>query len=249
MKVLIIEDEAPAQRRLQKLILECEPQCEIIGIVDSVSSGMDWFSKNPPPDLIFSDIQLADDLSFKIFSKLNITIPVIFTTAYDEYAINAFKFYSIDYLLKPINAGELKQSIIKYKSIHKKPVANNFEDILKKLTEHRFRERFLVYSGDTLIPVLINEIAYFYSEDGTTMFTTHAGKSFFISESLDQLETELDPKLYFRANRQFIVSISSIIKIHNFGLQKLKLTLKPETDKNLIISKLKATQFKSWLNQ
>jgi DNA-binding LytR/AlgR family response regulator len=249
MRVLIIEDEAPAQRRMQKLINECDSNAEIVGIVASVADGLEWFRNNILPDLIFSDIQLADDLSFKLFKTLNTTVPIIFTTAYDEYAINAFKFHSIDYLLKPINASELKQSIEKYKNIHQTLKPANYEELLKSLLEKKHRERFLVYSGDSLLPITTEEIAYFESESGETMLINKNNKRFFIAESLDQLENELDPVIFYRVNRQFILSIHSIEKIFNFGQQKLKVTIKPATDKDIFVSKLKATSFKDWLNR
>ncbi|NOU17804.1 MAG: response regulator transcription factor [Bacteroidales bacterium] len=249
MKVLIIEDEAPAYRRLSKLIQECDSSAEVVGIIQSVKNGLEWFQTNPLPDLIFSDIQLADDLSFTIFKELNVTIPIIFITAYDEYAIRAFKFYSIDYLLKPINADDLKKSIDKYKTIQQKSQVNNFDELLSRLVQKKHRERFLVYSGDSLIPISWQDVAYFLSEDGVTMLVTNEDKRYFIAESLDTLEEELNPTDFFRANRQFIISSKSIQKIHNYGNQKLKLIIKPTTPDDIIISKLKATSFKSWLGQ
>lgn len=249
MKVLIIEDEAPAYRRLSKLIQDCDSSAEITGIIQSVKEGIEWFGTNPAPDLIFSDIQLADDLSFTIFRELNITTPIIFITAYDEYAINAFKFYSIDYLLKPINVEDLKKSLEKYKTLHYKSQVGSFEELFNKFIEKKYRERFLVYSGDSLVPVNCGEIAYFISEDGATMFFTHTKKRYFLNESLDNLELELNPGDFFRANRQIILSVKSIDKIHNYGLQKLKISVKPEIESEIIISKLKATQFKDWLNK
>ena len=249
MKILIIEDEAPAYRRLIKLVQECDPAAEIVGVIQSVKEGLEWFALNPAPDLILSDIQLADDLSFKIFSELKIKTPIIFTTAYDEYAINAFKFHSIDYLLKPINQPDLQASIDKYKTIHQEKQPTDFEKILKSFVLKEYRNRFLVYIADSLIPIQSSDIAYFYSEDGATFLVTHLGKQHIINDSLDQLETELDPKEFCRANRQFIVSAQSVLKIHNFGNQKLKLTVKPDIDKEIIISKLRATAFKSWMNR
>ncbi|HEY9123584.1 MAG TPA: LytTR family DNA-binding domain-containing protein [Bacteroidales bacterium] len=249
MKILIIEDEAPASRRLMKLVKECDANAEIVGVVQSVKEGIEWFSTNPLPDLILSDIQLADDLSFKIFSQLKIKTPIIFTTAYDEYAINAFKFYSIDYLLKPINQADLQESLNKYKSILQEKQATDFESILKNFINKEYRERFLVYHGDNLIPIMVNDVAYFESEDGVTFLTTKSGKRHIISESLDQLENELNAKAFFRANRQFILSVESIEKIHNFGRQKLKIQVKPASDKEIYVSKLRATQFKNWLDK
>jgi two-component system response regulator LytT len=249
MKVLIIEDEAPAYRRLVKLIKECDNSVEIAGIIQTVKDGIEWFQTNPVPDLILSDIQLADDLSFTIFKELNITAPIIFITAFDEYAINAFKFYSIDYLLKPVDVVDLKASLDKYRLIHNKSSIGNFDELIKKLSEKSYRERFLVYSGDSLIPLHCSDVAYFVSEDGATMLITYYNKRYFLDDSLDALESELNPKLFFRANRQFILSLNSINRISNYGLQKLKITIKPETEAEIIVSKLKATQFKRWLNK
>ena len=249
MKVLIIEDEAPAYRRLEKLIKESDPSAEIAGIIQSVNEGIEWFRKNPSPDLIFSDIQLADDLSFTIFRQLNITVPIIFITAFDEYAINAFKFYSVDYLLKPVNIEDLKKSIEKYKTIHYKSQVNSFEDLFNKFIEKKYRERFLVYSSDNLIPINCSDVAYFISEDGASMIITDDDKHYFLSESLDTLENELNPKDFFRVNRQYLASSKSIVKINNYGNQKLKLVLKPDSGDEIIISKLKATAFKSWIGR
>jgi two-component system, LytTR family, response regulator LytT len=248
MNVLIIEDEAPAYRRLAKLITECDSSIQIVGIIESVKDGIAWFSENPLPDLIFSDIQLADDLSFTIFKQLNITTPIIFITAFDEYAINAFKFYSIDYLLKPVGPEDLKTSIEKYKNIHNKPSINNFEEFVKKLTEKNYRSRFLVSFRDGLIPIEINDIAYFYSEDSLSFLVTKPKKSHIISETLDSLESQLDPKLFFRANRQFILSAGCVTKVEPFFNQKLIVKVDPPAEQDITISKNKATSLKEWLN-
>jgi len=249
MRILIIEDEAPAYRRLMKLVQECDPSAEIIGVIQSVKEGIEWFGANPAPDLILSDIQLSDDLSFKIFSQLKIQTPVIFTTAYDEYAINAFKFHSIDYLLKPINLDELKQSIEKYKSIHAANQPIDFAKFLKGFEVKEYRSRFLVYSGDSLFPISSTEIAYFLSEDGVTFLVHEGGKRYIINDSLDQLEEELNPKQFIRINRQFLMSANAIQRVHNYGIQKLKLTVKPATDIDIIVSKLRVSAFKAWLNK
>jgi DNA-binding LytR/AlgR family response regulator len=249
MKVLIIEDEAPAYRRLSKLLKELDRSIEIVGIIQTVKDGTHWLQNNPSPDLILSDIQLADDLSFTIFKELRITTPIIFITAFDEYAINAFKFYSLDYLLKPVTIEELGVAIDKYRTIHQQHHNGIFDAIVKKLSENPGRDRFLVYQGDSLIPVLCKDIAYFMSDNGETVLVTHENKHHFIGETLDSLEQSLNPKTFFRANRQFLLSIDSIKNIHNYGLQKLKVVILPVVDFEIIISKLKATQFKKWLNQ
>ena len=248
MKVLIIEDEAPAYRRLSKLINECDNSIEIVGIIESVKDGLEWFDRNPSPDLIFSDIQLADDLSFTIFRQLNITTPIIFITAFDEYAINAFKFYSIDYLLKPVGPDDLKSSIEKYKNIHNKTSINNFDELVKKLTEKNYRSRFLVSFRDGLIPVDTKDIAYFYSEDSVSFLMTKSKKSHIISDTLDSLENQLDPKAFFRANRQFILSAACVTKVEPYFNQKLIVKVDPPYEQEITISKIKATAFKSWLN-
>jgi two-component system, LytTR family, response regulator LytT len=248
MKVLIVEDEAPAYRRLIKLIHECDSSIQIVGIIESVKDGIAWFNENTLPDLILSDIQLADDLSFSIFSKLNITVPIIFVTAFDEYAINAFKFYSIDYLLKPIGIDDLKASIEKYKTIHNKTIPNNFDELIKKLAENNYRSRFLVSFRDGLIPIEIKDIAYFYSEDSTSFLVTKGKKSYIINDALDSLEKQLDPKIFFRANRQFILSAGCITKLEPYFNQKLIVKLEPSREQEITISKNKASAFKEWLN-
>jgi two-component system, LytTR family, response regulator LytT len=248
MKVLIIEDEAPAYRRLIKLIGECNSSVKVIDVIQTVKDGIEWFQKNTLPDLILSDIQLADDLSFTIFRELKIPTPIIFITAFDEYAINAFKFYSIDYLLKPVSHEDLKASLEKYQSIHK-PLFNNFDELIQKIAERKFRERFLVYQGDSLIPLHVHDVAYFLSDGGETMLITHQNKRYFIGETLDTLENELDSMSFFRANRQFILSLRCIHRIHHYGQQKLKVSVLPDTTSEILVSKLRATQFKNWLNR
>jgi two-component system response regulator LytT len=152
-------------------------------------------------------------------------------------------------LLKPVSVEDLKAGLNKYKTIHQQRSFDNFDELVKKLTEKHFRERFLVYHGDSLIPLHCNNIAYFTSEDGTTMLVTHENRRYFIGEALDTLENELDSKVFFRANRQFILSLSSINKINNYGLQKLKVTILPDPNSLIIISKVKAALFKKWLNR
>ena len=248
MNVLIIEDEAPAARRLAGLISRCEPKVQILEILDSVKKSLNWFENYPEPDLIFSDIQLSDDLSFEIFHQRELKSPIIFTTAYDEYAIQAFKHHSIDYLLKPIKEYELRQSLKKYERLKQQFIHLDFNNLLNNISHKEYRNRFLVYQADTLVPVSTDEVAYFYSEEGTTFLMTHQGKGFLINETLDFLENQLDPKVFFRANRQFIVSIDSIEVIKQFFKQKLKINLKPAIDKQILISKQKSSQFKQWLN-
>jgi two-component system, LytTR family, response regulator LytT len=249
MKVVIIEDEAPASRRLIKLLDQTGINIEISAILESVSQSKKWFLENPAPDLIFSDIQLADNLSFEIFNHIEVRSPIIFITAFDQYAIRAFEHLSIDYLLKPVRLENLQKSLEKYKKLTH-PVTNsiNTAELLRMISRPEYRERFLVYSGDNLLSIKIDEIAYFYSEDGTSFLATCEKKRFILNESLDKIEKELDPKNFFRANRQFLVSISGIAKVSPYFNQKLLITLNPSSEIELVVSKLKATEFKNWLN-
>ncbi len=249
MKVVVIEDEAPAARRLIKLIGQCDANMEVLTVLDSVTKSVAWFKQHTAPELIFSDIQLSDDLSFSIYQQLNITTPIIFTTAYDEYAIKAFQHHSIDYLLKPIRKEALQQSIEKFKRLQAPHVIPNFQQLFNNLKNTHYKSRFLVYAGNSLIPVPVQEVAYCYSEDGVTFLMTNTEQRHMLNDSLDQLEQQLDPTLFFRANRQFIVSIHAVNTLHPHFNQKLKLTVQPETTTEIIISKLKATAFKNWLNQ
>lgn len=249
MKVLIFEDEAPAARKIQKLIHQYDSSIEILDVIESVQDGLEWFENNENPDLIFSDIQLSDNLSFEVFKKLQIKVPVIFTTAYNEYAIEAFKHYSVDYLLKPIKIEDLSNSIAKYREFGLlKSAEPDFDAILARIKGETYKTRFLVYFRDGLIPIETSEIAYFYSEDCVTFLMCDNNKKFILNEALDNIEKQLNPKDFFRANRKFIVAAKSITKVELYFNQKLVIKVKPETNQQIIVSKLKATSFKNWLN-
>ena len=249
LKVLILEDEAPAARKITKLISDLDPSIKIVGVLESVHDGREWFSQNEAPDLIFSDIQLSDALSFDLFSELSLKIPVIFTTAYNEYAVEAFNHFSIDYLLKPIKIEDLSKSISKFREFGLiKKEQPNFDAILDLINGHAFRTRFLVSYRSGLIPINTSEIAYFYSEESVTFLVKHDKKSFILNETLDNLEKQLDPKVFFRANRKFILSASSIKKVEPYFNQKLIVIVEPQIDQEITISKIKASIFKNWLN-
>lgn len=253
MKALLIEDEYPAAERLEKLIKKVDPDIEILTILDSVEAARDWFAANPAPDLIFSDIQLSDGLSFEIFEKTLIDSPIIFTTSYDEYAIKAFKVKSIDYLLKPVKLQELEQAINKYKEIH--PNTASTENTLKlesfldslPLTSKKYKKRFLVKSGEQLIPVFEEQMAYFQTINELVVLVKKDGKKHLVDYSLEHLDKLLNPEVFFRLNRQFIAHISSINKIHTYFNGKLKLQLTPEANEAVIVSREKAATFKMWL--
>ena len=251
MNIVIIEDEAPAARKLAKLIAAEEPVANVVAILESVRESILWLENNPLPDIIFSDIQLSDDLSFEIFRHINTPVPIIFTTAYDEYAIEAFRHHSIDYLLKPIKPDDLARAIAKFRLMSSKTQAQapDFAQIIKELTQKLYRQRFVVQSGSAFVPVMAHEVAYFYSEDSTTFIRTRDDKRHIVADTLDKLETELDPRHFFRANRQYLINIESVVRFETFFNQKLIVKLAPPSTENVVVSKLKATEFKNWMNE
>ncbi len=255
IKAIIVEDEGLAAERLQKLIKDVDPNIEILSIIDSVESSINWLRNNPPPDLLFLDIQLADGRSFEIFEHIKVQSPVIFTTAFDEYAIKAFELNSIDYLLKPIKIEELKNSIDKYRKIKEyfseSDLQNKVYNLLSSIKneDKSYKNRFLINKGDTLIPVSTNEIAYFYAEDKANFLITFNEQKYFVNYSLDTLQEMLDPKLFQRVNRQFILSVNSIKKVHNYFNYKLKIEVNPLIDKDIIISRANVVEFKKWMNE
>ncbi|NJL13417.1 MAG: response regulator transcription factor [Microscillaceae bacterium] len=190
---------------------------------------------------------MADNLSFALFQSLNLQTPIIFTTAYDEYAIRAFEWLSVDYLLKPIKEEQLRRSLDKFRQLRPATPGPDFQELLNVL-QKSYKSRFLVYAGDNLLPIEVSEIAYFVAEEGHTCLFTRAGRRFFLSQSLDHIEAQLDPRQFYRANRQFLLSVSAIVKIQPYFKQKLVLNLQPDCETPVIISKNKAADFKAWLN-
>lgn len=250
MRVLIIEDESAAARRLAKLIQEVEPDAEIIGHLDSVESAVKWHTQHDPPDLYFLDIQLADGLSFELVSQLQIKQPIIFTTAFDEYAVKAFKVNSIDYLLKPIDKTELSDAMHKYKSnfITKGPDLNVLVNELLAARKN-YRERFLVRKGDSFVPLLGEEIAYFYAEEKVVFAKSKQNQRYLMEFTLDQLESTLNPNTFYRANRQFIIAIDSVKRVSNHFNGKLKVVVEPAFEEEILISREKAMAFKNWMGK
>lgn len=253
MKTLIIEDEAPAARRLQKLLLEVDPHLEVLEIIDSVEASVKWLRAHQMPELIFMDIQLADGLSFNIFEQVEIQAPIIFTTAYDEYTLQAFKVNSIDYLLKPIEINNLSQSIRKLSQLKNQFGGStpNIEALLKSIqTEKRaYKTRFLVKLGDRLVSVPEKDIAYFWAEQKIVSLITNEQKKYIVDYSLDELENLLDPDYFFRLNRQFLARIQSIQNIHSYFKGKLKVALNPSNEAEVIISRERSSTFKKWLDR
>lgn len=256
MKVLIIEDEELAAKRIQKMVEEHAPDFSIEGITDSIESSVSWLNSHPHPDLILMDIELADGQSFEIFNRIEIKSTIIFTTAYDEFALRAFKVNSIDYLLKPIDPEELKRSLAKFKMLVSDRAfdINPFDidsivEALKAKTSKRFKQRFLVRQGQRLIPVECSEIAFFYTEDKISFLKTFNEQRFIVDHSLDELEELLNPLDFFRANRQFIITMRSLDGVHNHFNGKLKINLKPLASDEIYVSRERASEFKKWLGE
>lgn len=250
--VLIIEDEPLAAERLKNLIIKISTDLEIIAIAESIKEGVNILSSGQSIDLIFADIQLTDGLSFEIFSNISRSPFIIFTTAYDEYAVKAFKLNSIDYLLKPIAIEELKSSIKKfYKMNSAVKQTDSLISLFAKLSKQDavYKERFLVKERQSFIPVFSNEISYFYIDGQLLFIKTRDGKNYNIDLKIKQLEEVMDPKLFFRINRQMIVSVDSIKKMHPYFNNRLLLELDPVYDDDVVVSRDKVNSFKSWLDQ
>jgi two-component system, LytTR family, response regulator len=249
MKILIIEDEPLVAKDIQNLVKKLEPEATIVGSLSSVDESRKWFSENPSPDLVLSDIQLSDGISFEIFENRNFDCPIIFTTAYDDYAIRAFKLNSIDYLLKPIDKDELAAALRKYRTISDRRLP---DEQLKSLIHHwgqsnkLYKERFLVLHGNSLVPVMQRDIAFFHKEQIIFLHNTQNEKFICEFHALDDIEDLLDPSLFFRVNRQYIIHIQSIGKVKSTH-KGLTVVLKSPMNVDIDISREKATAFKNWL--
>ena len=253
MKLLIIEDEYHAQKYLSNLLKEVIPTAQILDMLDSIEDAVDWFKNNAVPDLIFMDIQLADGLSFSIFKKVEVNAPVIFTTAFDQYTLQAFKVNSVDYLLKPIDEIDLKRAIDKYHQIYDNNKSYSQESLLKVINSFQqkdnFRQRFLIKQGKDFIYLPVEEIAYLYSADGMTFIMDTNKKRHLIDTTLDNVEKELNSKNFFRISRKQIIHIQSVAKIFSYFNHRLKLDLKPESKVEAIVSRERVKDFRAWLDR
>ncbi len=251
---VIIEDEKPAARLLMSMVERMRPDWDVTIIPGSINEAVLWFSQNPHPDLIFLDIHLSDGNSFDFISKAMPTSTIIFTTAYDEYAIQAFQVNSIDYILKPIHQERLLEAIEKYESAYNRNLKYQQEylsNILENLvtpSSKRYRTRFLIYGAERYTTLSVDEIAYFYSENRITTAVTHIGREMVVDLTLDKLSEQLDPNKFFRANRQFIIGIDSIKKIEPYFNNKLIVGVVPPSKITITISREKLSSFKTWLN-
>ncbi len=249
MQILLIEDETYAAKRLQTLLAECLPEGNILAVCDSIAGSVAYLDAHPQPDLIFMDIQLADGISFDIFAQTEVTAPVIFSTAFDEYTLKAFKVNSIDYLLKPVDKNELAAAIDKFKRLHQsQTAAPDWQQLLQavRAPQPDYKTRFLVKSGQEYVRIDTANAAYFYSEDGLTFLMQKSGKRFLLEQSLDRLAQQLDPADFFRINRKQIIGIDGIEKIHAYFNHRLKLDLKPAFTEAVIVSRTRVKAFKKW---
>jgi DNA-binding LytR/AlgR family response regulator len=253
MNVLIIEDEQQAAIRLETLVRSIIPEVSILANIDTIKRSVEWFEKNTHPDLVFMDIQLADGMSFKIFELCDVRSPVIFTTAYDEYALKAFKVNSIDYLLKPIDKTELELAIRKFNTLSRKTddhtkLILNIGETMRMLTK-RFKSRFVVKVGEHLRTIEVADIQYFFSQDKTTFCVTTEGRNLILDYTLEQLEEMLDPERFYRINRKYLIASDAIVDIISYSNSRLKLSLKVSQDSDIIVARERVQDFKNWLDK
>lgn len=253
MQVVIIEDERPSAERLATQLGKISAGIEVIGTLGSVSETRQWFKDNSPPDLIFMDIQLGDGTAFDFLSDYQLNTPIIFTTAFDEYAIKAFEYNSIDYLLKPIDQGKLNHALEKLKNMNSETASSfNLQDdvfqSVQRVVTGNFKKRFLVRLGDQFIPVDTAHIHYFYYDRGSSWIMTGEGKKYLIEHSLDQIENLVNPIDFYRINRQFIVTLRSIAEIHSYFNSRLLIQLKPTWNDDVIVARDRVTGFKRWMD-
>ncbi len=253
MKVIIVEDEHAAAKNLISILQEIDINIEVLAVIESVKDLFKWLSKNNSPDLGFFDIQLSDNNVFDIFQKIKIEFPIIFTTAYSEYAINAFKVNSIDYILKPLNVDSVKFGINKYKELDNYSGSLSEEKLRKilvefnKLNEKSYKKSFLVHYKDRLIPVETSTFAYFIIENGIVYGITSSNKKYIINHTLEEIEKLLDPYFFKRVNRQFIINRKSIVEIALFFNERYSLKILPSSSTKIIMSKAKSSEVRVWL--
>src|SRR5688572_20977737 len=260
MKILIVEDEDLAVKKLKKTLAGVDDSAEIVGETDSIKATVQWLESNPIPDLILMDIELADGQSFEIFNLTQVKSPVIFITSYDEYALKAFKVNSVDYLLKPVQKEDLESALGKYRDMKKlyatdppKSTSVDFDGLVKELQQKlqlkEYRKRFLVKHAQKLVSVEIDEIAYFFSDGRLNFFKTYDNRKFVVDYTMDELEEMLDPDKYYRISRSYFISVNSVEQIHDYFGNRLLLYLKPNAEKEAIVSREKVTEFKKWLGK
>ncbi|MCW3073041.1 MAG: LytR family transcriptional regulator [Flaviaesturariibacter sp.] len=259
MNILIVEDEDLAVKKLKKTLSAVAEEAVVVGEADSIKSTVSWLENNDAPDLILMDIELADGQSFEIFNHTQVKSPVIFITSYDEYALKAFKVNSVDYLLKPVQKEDLQAALDKYrqlKATYQKEETGpkvSLEDLVKELQQKiqakEYRKRFLVKLGQKLVSIEVDDIAYFFSDGRLNFFKSFDNRKFVVDYTMDELNEMLNPDNFFRISRSFYISVNSVAQIHDYFGNRLLLDLKPDTDKEAIVSREKVTEFKTWLGK
>ncbi len=253
MKILLLEDEQRTALDLQAILLDLDPALEILGIVDSVEAAVHYLNTHPQPDLIFMDIQLADGQSFEIFQEIHIACPVVFCTAFDEYALEAFQVNGVDYVLKPFDRESISRALNKVKNLQNffQQSASGLEKLAEMLQQMKpaYKTSFLVGHRDKLFPVAVSDVAYFYIEHEITFLHTFEGKRYVVNHTLDELEHSLDPRQFYRANRQFLVNFGAVSEVEHYFARKLLLKLRAVTKEPVVVSKAKATEFLTWMDQ
>lgn len=251
MHVIIIEDEKPAAEKLQKALLNCQSPIEVQCVLGSVQEASHWLCTHPSPDIIFMDIELSDGLSFKIFERVIINCPVIFTTAFDDYWQEAFEFNSIDYLLKPIREPKLEAALKKYDKL-KQHFSGNYQQMLSwpaRQGENGFKKRFLVKRGADYVSIKTDDIAYFYAAHKLVCMVDHKGQKFILDQSLCDIETQLDASSFYRVNRKYLINMCAIRRIKCYPKSKLLLELAPPLHEEVVISQENVSAFKQWMGQ
>ena len=248
MNIVILEDESRAVNHLKRLIREVAPQMEFSGTFETVSEAIAFLEQDPPVDLIFSDVQLADGTSFEIFSRVSIRCPIIFTTAYDTYAIEAFNTNGIDYLLKPIEGERLRKAINKAKSFTGSRELESLVSLIAPRGSRPYKSRFMVKVGEKIRPIAIEEILAFYSFEKTTYLFTREFRNYIIDYSIEDLEGMLDPGRYFRINRKYIVSIEACSQILAWSNSRLKIDIEGIDDQKIVVARERVKEFKRWLD-
>lgn len=252
IKVIIVEDEKLAVNRLQRIIKEIDNTIKVVAVADTIRKATEFFKSNTDIDLAFFDIELADGQSFDIFSAVEVPCPVIFTTAYDEYALRAFKVNSIDYLLKPVDVEELRKSLDKFNKLAKKEMSGSIEKLIGDLKyQHSggFRTRFLSKQGNKMVPVNVSDIGYFYAEEKATFIMTTKGNRHIINSTLDEIENNTDPQLFFRINRGMIINVAAINEVHSWFNGKIKLHVTPAFTDDVFVSRERVPDFRKWMGE
>lgn len=247
MKILIVEDETAAYENLADMLMDIDASIEVVGNAESVRQTVRWLQANPAPDLIFMDIHLSDGSAFAIFDQIKVEIPIVFTTAYDQYAIDAFKVNSIDYILKPIKPEDLKRALDKFSRWNHQDLTQYLSQLSQLSVTPKYKDKLLIPVKDKLLPIRVDEIACFYTADKSTYVYLRNGSSYPYAKTLDQIFSGLDPAEFIRANKQFIVSRNSVKDLTIWFDSRLLVTLDVEVPERIYISKNKASEFKAWI--